>query len=356
MQNVSVAAGIFGSDAMDIAVRDLGPVRFLPVIRGRDGGFSAIFDGRSVWMFGDTPLNTAGVDGSEWRSSTWAWTDPVDARRGVSLREPLDANGAPGEFLPFTPEERAYNAAHDQDTVAGHEQSRWRLWPGPIVVDPRTHRAFVFYFKVMARNGPFDGVGQSIALWDSLDRAVVRPRVTPGADEPTLLSVRGDIPEVMGALAVHDSLYAVRCIQGGPGFPCIVSRVAFDDALVRSAWEFYAGGGRWTADWHQAIRVLDAGPMVSVHWNEHLRRYLAVYSPPLSSTIEMRTAEHVEGPWSPGQVIATGRPPASKDSWDYCGVAHAELQQAGGEREYVTYCRDTGNFTSELRLLEITFR
>jgi hypothetical protein len=38
--------------------------------------------------------------------------------RQACLHEPVDADGAPSEFLPFTAEEEAYNADYDRDTTA----------------------------------------------------------------------------------------------------------------------------------------------------------------------------------------------------------------------------------------------
>jgi hypothetical protein len=352
------APEVNGPDAIVASVRDLGPVRFLPVIRGRDGGYSTLFDGRSVWVFGDSPLNSQSVDGSRWRSSTWGWTAQLDARHGIALQEPLDRNGAPGEFLPFTPEELAYNKAHDRDALPDDQRSRWRLWPAPLVVDPKTGKAFVFYGKFMSRNGPwaFEAVGESIATWDTVERPPVRPEVAPGANEPTLLFPAGDAPAATSALAAGDWLYTFRCPRDGLTFPCILARVAFADALTRSAWRFFAGNGRWTDDWHAAIRVMNASPQASVYWNDHLGRYLAVYNTPLANTIEIRTAEHLEGPWSNSRVVLTGRAAVSKGAGDYCGMAHAELAQDHGRLEFFTYCRDTGWFTSEIRLVEIAFK
>jgi hypothetical protein len=100
---------------------------------------------------------------------------------------------------------------------------------------------------------------------------------------------------------------------------------------------------------------MNAAPMLSVHWNQFLGRYLAVYSTPLVNTIEFRTAERPEGPWSASQKIITGRPPAG-NNWDYCGMAHSELSRGHGRTEYVTYCRDIGSLLTEIRAVEVTFR
>src|SRR6185295_13879904 len=157
-----------GPDAEVIRVRELGPLKFRRTISGRDVGYSARFGDRSVWVFGDTILNSRAADGSRWRSSTWCWTSDFDARNGLSFNEPVDQRGAPGEFLPFTEEESAHNANHNREALPDDQRSRWALWPGPVVADLKTRKAYVFYSKVISRVGPwaFKNVGRSIAVWD----------------------------------------------------------------------------------------------------------------------------------------------------------------------------------------------
>jgi hypothetical protein len=346
-----------GPEAEVLRVRDLGPLKFPRIINGRDGGYSTRFAGRSVWVFGDSILNSRAADGSRWRSSTWCWTRDFDPHNGLGFHEPVDQRGAPSEFLPFTSEESAYNDAHNRETLPDEQRSRWALWPGPIVVGSGTGKAYVFYSKVFSRVGPwaFKSVGRSIAVWEELDRPPVRPQVRPAAAEPTLLFPEDEVPLGAGALVVADWLYAYACRQEGLAFACVLGRAKFAEALTRNAWQFFAGDGKWSSDTRAAVTVLRAAPMLSVHWNEHLSRYLAVYSTPLINTIEIRTALRPEGPWSASRVVVKGKTPLTK-TWDYCGMAHAELAHESGRIEYVTYCRETGFLRSELRLVEMTFR
>src|SRR5580765_7091363 len=295
-----------GLEARLESARDLGPIRFLRIIRGRDVGFSARFANRSVWVFGDTPLNSAGIDGYRWRSSTWAWISDFDAHDGLGVfHEPVDRNGTPREFLPFTDEELSYNSKHNQLDLPEAERSRWALWPGPLVVDSATGKAFVFYAKVFSRaTGPFDfeSVGESIALWERPERSPLRSQLRTRAGETTLLFPKGDAPLGSGALRAGDWLYSYGCQQQGMTFACIVGRARFAEVLKREAWRFFAGNDHWSEDWHAAVTVMSAAPMLSVHWNNRLGRFLAVYSTPLVNTIEIRTAPRPEGPWSTGRV------------------------------------------------------
>ena len=41
----------------------MGPLQASPSIQGRDGGYSGVFAGRSVWLYGDTVLSFEGEDG-----------------------------------------------------------------------------------------------------------------------------------------------------------------------------------------------------------------------------------------------------------------------------------------------------
>ena len=71
------------------------------------------------------------------------------------------------------------------------------------------------------------------------------------------------------------------------------ARVRFEDALRREAWQFFAGNARWSTDWKDALPVMNAAPILTVHWNGYLGKYLAVYSTPLENSISIRTAERI---------------------------------------------------------------
>ncbi|WP_044987303.1 DUF4185 domain-containing protein [Sorangium cellulosum] len=359
---VALLCGGCGADAPEVrvrAVRDLGALTFEPSIRGRDGGYSARWGDRSVWVFGDTTLEAPGADGSLWRSSTFCSTDDLDASDGLSsLTEPLDAAGAPGEFLPFTGEELEFNAAHFGPQAEGTCKedcgARYALWPGPIVVDEATGRALVFYSKLMGRAGGFnvDALGSSIAVWEGLDAPIVRPAVRPGAAEPTLI-FGADEPSFTAAALVREGLlYAYACACSGLTCPCLIARVPLAQATERGAWRFFSDGS-WVEGHGEAKPVMVGAPMMSVHWNEHAGRYVAIYSEPVSSEISVRTAPAPEGPWSDSEVAFTAEAPSTPEAWPYAGLGHAELAQEGGRVEYVTYFRETGFLEGELRLVEL---
>ena len=102
--------------------------------------------------------------------------------------------------------------------------------------------------------------------------------------------------------------------------------------------------------------VMDAAPMLSVHWNEHLGKYLAVYSNQLANTISIRTADRPEGPWSESRAVVECVVPPAGRIWSYAGLAHPEFARDNGKVECFTYYRETGAFTGEIRLVEVSFK
>jgi hypothetical protein len=338
--------------------RDLGALPFLEAIWGRDGGYSAFFGGRSVWVFGDTPLRRQAADGLQWRSSTWSWTRDADASDGIgSFDEQVDEKGEPYELMPFTADEAAFNAAHLGDGCRDDCGAQWRLWPGPIVVDPATGAALLFYGKIIARPGSFNfsGVGQSIATWAGPDVHPVRPETRPGAAEPTLLFPDGE-PQLGSAALLHEGqVYAYACESSWIVFPCKLARAPFERALERSAWRFFTGS-TWSEAPKDARSVMYGAPMMTVHWNAHLHRFVAFHIDSLAGNLVMHLADRPEGPWTEAMVLARARPTGDVTSFPYGALAHPELSREGGKVEYLSYTDPSGAFGGEMRFVEIRFR
>ncbi len=345
----------------DLAVKnvtELGPMPEHPFIRGRDGGYSAFVFGRSVWVYGDTVLETADAQGSNWHNNSFQWTEDLDAADGLSGFETSeDAAGAPREFLPQTVEEHAYNQAHRgdpcQETPCG---ARWALWPSALVWDAGQQRAIAFYSKIHAEPGDFNfyGVGSSLAVWSRFEDLPVRPELSPGSGEPTLLFA-GDEPS-FGSAAVIDGgwLYAYACQMEGFSKPCRLARVTPAQVTERSAWEFYAGQGQWSLEISRAEPVFEGNDILSVSYNPHLQRFLAVYNQPMDHRVMVRTAPAPEGPWSGAlEAFATLTPEGDPDGWIYDAQAHREFEQEGGRIQYVSYSRSTGFLQSEVRLVKL---
>jgi len=345
------------------SVQELEALEFPWVVATRDGGFSAQFKGRSVWVFGDTALRDCGL-GPAWRSSTWSAVDDDDASDGIGpFEDPLEADGCPGEFLPFNESEQAFNDVHFIDCAACAPEcpedcgARFALWPGPMVVRPDTGEALILYSKISARPGPwnFEALGVGLARWGATSLPVERPEVDSDLDDPSLLFGPEEPPFVSAALIHEGQLYAYACSVDWLNAPCKLARVELDHAFKRAAWSYYAGGGGWTQILDEAVTVVDGNPSMTVHWSGHLGAWVAIHSGIVSADVMIHTAPHPEGPWSDARVLFTGDPTDADEAWNYGGVAHPEFQEDDGRVEYVTYYRPGEDFDGEMRLVRVEF-
>jgi hypothetical protein len=323
----------FREDLLVESVREVGPI-WTPEVRGMCRSYSGQFEGRSVWVF-------------RARNGRWAWTDDQVASDGIRLYEPPYPVGGRRELLSLNDDEKAYNEEHR--TI---DQTEWYLTPGPVIADPDRGRALIVYGKFLeVPDGRDKRAGFSLAVWEHPDSAVVRPIVSPESEEPTLLFREVDPHLDAGALVDGGFLY----IYAADYVSCAVARASMGDVFDPDAWRFYAGDGEWTMDATRAVGVLPGAiPIVSVHRNEHLKKYLAVYGLPGRPRIHVRTADRPEGPWSPPRQIFEG--PPGHYGGDGGLIARPEFSREGGRIEYMTYCRPIGGFEGELRLIEVTFR
>jgi hypothetical protein len=263
------------------------------------------------------------------------------------LYEPIDALGNQRELLRLNDDERAYNNAHSTG-----DQTEWYLMPGPVIADPERDRDLIVYTKVFeVPDGQEKRAGFSLAVWQHPDSAVVRPIVSPESEEPTLLFGGDDPHLVAGALVDGGFLY----LYSADFVSCTVARAPMADVLDRTAWHFYAGDGKWTKDATLAAAVLPGMVAdISLHWNEHLEKYVAVNGGWGRVGIYLRTADRPEGPWSKSRQIVEGLPPTTGGNHGL--VAHPEFSRDGGRIVYMTYNHPTGGWQSEIRLVEVTFR
>jgi Domain of unknown function (DUF4185) len=344
------------SAAPTVKATDLGVVRWNPVIKGRDGGYSGLVGGRSVWVFGDTVLSVPGTDGDSWSDNTVSSTGDLDGSDGISLPQDLrDSTGAPVEFMPLTGREAEYNRAHRPPGCKDPCGAEFVLWPGALVPDPAHGRALVFFaeiWRVVGQPG-WRTLGEGVAI-GSLPGGLVRPIVRPGERNPTLLFTADQPPFGVAATVAGDLLYTYGCYTDFLSKPCDVARVPLADVLDLGAWQYLTAAGTWSPDLADAAPAFDGGSIMSVAWNGYLSSYLAVYSKIFDDRVAYRTAPSPEGPWSEEAIAFTGKPGVG-GSFDYSGLAHTEYQQDGGRLEYVTYVRAVAPFQSEMRLVQLDF-
>jgi hypothetical protein len=94
---------------------------------------------------------------------------------------------------------------------------------------------------------------------------------------------------------------------------------------------------------------------LSISWNSFLQQYLAMYSPPFSQNVVMRTAPNPEGPWSNEIVALVAMHPTSGNVYD--ALAHAEYASGGGQTIYVSYSRSTpAPFSIEVGLVQVQLK
>ena len=345
-------------------VRDLGPIPTNPDILGRDGGYSALFQGYSVWLYGDTFIAKADAQDRTLLSDSWSYTTDLNAQNGIAgFQEKLDSTGAPTMILPETPAEQAFNQAHNVNNCQAQPcGARWALWPSSIVVNPANNSALIFYGVVSAKPGAFNfqGIGTSVATWQNLQATPQRPTLNPPivADHPDLIFTQSEPGFGSAAFVSDGTLYAYGCGVGNNGLDkgCRLGKVDPSSAQNRSAWTFYAGNGNWSSKIGDAISVFTGGPgILSVSWNNYLQQYVAVYSAVFSQNVMIRTSPKPEGPWS-GEAVAFIAMQPTGGGNVYDAHSHSEYDSNGGQTIYVSYSRGTGTFTSEVRLVSLTLQ
>ena len=195
-----------------VSVTPLGTVQQNSVIYGRDGTFSALIGGRSVWTFGDTPISVPGVLGNSWDDNSLSWTTNLDASQGIDLNHDLlDPTSAPAEYLSYLSWERKYNYEHDKNhgtvTPCGAE---FAMWDGPVINDPARNRVLFYYYELYGGAPGIQGwetVGGGIAVYTP-ETGITRPIENPGSKIPTLLWGPKDLEYNSGALVVDDTLFS----------------------------------------------------------------------------------------------------------------------------------------------------
>jgi hypothetical protein len=337
---------------------DLGPIPANPDILGRDGGYSALFEGYSVWLYGDTFIAKANAEDQTLLSDSWSFTTDVNAQAGITgFHERLDSVGAPTMILPLTSAEEAFNQAHNVNNCQAQPcGARWALWPSSIVVNSANNSALIFYMVVSAQPGDFNfqGIGTSVAVWQNIQQQPQRPTLDPPivADHPDLLFTQNEPGFGSASFISNGTLYAYGCDYNTG---CQLGKVDPSAAQDRSAWTFFAGNGNWSAQIGDAVSVFNDASILSISWNAYLQRYLAVYSPPFSQNVVMRTSVNAEGPWSSEIVAFVAMQPTSGNVYD--AHAHAEYDSNNGQTIYVSYSRATpGLFSSEVRLVAVELK
>jgi hypothetical protein len=345
------------AEARVVSATDLGVLETTSQITARDGGYSAVFSGHSIWLYGDTFLSQPNEDNYGLISNSWSFTTDIDASDGITdFQEQVDSVGMPKAFLPMTNTEKSFNDLHNGDNCAEPPcYARWALWPGAIVIDPDKNWAYVFYNKIYAEPGDFNfkSVGQSIAVWKDFADPAERPEFSRVQDYPTLAFAEAEPAFGSAAMVVDTTLYVYGCDLDSLAKPCRLARVPLSDVLNLGAWEYYAGNSNWSPNLSDAKAVFKGNDIMSVLYSPYVERYLAIYSQPLDKQTMLRTAPSPEGPWSKAVKVFDATAPINNTGWVYDALAHPEYTAMGDNTIYITYSRQTALLTSEVRLVAV---
>ncbi|XP_037051271.1 uncharacterized protein LOC119085116 [Bradysia coprophila] len=106
----------------------------------------------------------------------------------------------------------------------------------------------------------------------------------------------------------------------------ITSRVRVNQFLDYGSYEFY-NGTNWVVNFTDASSLFNAAGEFSVHYDNRLQQYLAVYSDSFpSSDILARTATTPSGPWSkPIKLYSVPEMIGKSNKFCYSGKAHPQM-------------------------------
>ena len=299
---------------------------------GADGAYSIdLGHDRSLWLFGDTFVATSDAhtrNESEMVRNTigiQTGRDPTTAAMAFHWR--TDPDGSPASFFP--------------------EDGELWYWPnhgvrigedGPLVL-----------FLSVLKPTPEEGLGFGSAGWRAV--LVDNPDEDPQSWTPRPLEVpETPFDAVVGCGVVRQDGFVVALatrFEGSHGGHLF--RIREEDVAAGAAEpEWFAGSRGWVAqgsldgDPHEVMS--DAGPECSLHFDATIGRWVHVASRGFgATTIGVRVAERIEGPYSGAADAFT--PPESKadDPFVYAAKAHPQLD-TGGEGLAVTYATNSFEF------------
>ncbi len=362
-----------------LSTQAMGPITQNPLIVGRDGTWSAVIDGVSMWTFSDTKVVANNAKGDSLISNSRSWTTNFDASNGIDLTgNVLDSSGEPTESFPFTSDETAFNAAHAAiktgcttatDPLCGQQ---YAIWSAPIVAAPNSspYEGYFFY-KLLMRGGTIptrDVVGVGIAYLQN--GVMTRPILSPGTAHPTLMwqetspgaGASSYVAYYAGGIVLGNVLYMTSCdVIVSATHQCSLAQVPLANILTLSDWTYYNATNGWQSDPKQASILYPGSANGStIIYIAPLSEYMTMYTSKTGNNVVFRVASQLTGPWSAEQALFVGQPPINDVStdYDYDTFPHPEFQQQNGLVQYVTYVQhdgDLGQGGEQVQLVKVTF-
>ncbi|CAN5449430.1 hypothetical protein BH09PLA1_BH09PLA1_20810 [soil metagenome] len=351
--------------ALQVAsARDLGPqfVENPHRMVGQDGAFSIPLEGNdqngeALWFFGDTLVGARPTGHSIWQidgkvvgpwdmsgrgtfermiNNTALILPKQTGRHGLKdFRYLLDETGGLKTLLPLEGDEHP-------DQI--------RMWcQHGICIGERVYLSFIKVRMLAENTGPlpiaFEIIGSGLAVGRRREWKFTRLTGDSGEDDEDILW-RADQPHFATAFLEHPSdgcVYLFGTVQRDSKQSCYVA-CACDDVGNPGAYKYLASlEPKWSANVADAISVFDGMPSeLSVSFNRHLGKFLAVHSLDLSGKIVARTAPEPWGLWSEPVTLWTVQakhkfPRPYPITLIYAGKEHPELSSDSGRTIYLTY-------------------
>ncbi len=334
--------------------RDLGPQFTQNAHRmiGQDGAYSIPCGEQVLWYFGDTLTGKRTPGESLW----YPGGNPVgphdmSGRRGIERM--LNNTGL---LLPY---QDAQDGLSDFRYICDAHNALRTLIPLEADEHPDKHRVWclhgicldakvVLYFvKVeMLADGPFPVnfriVGSGMATGNSTEWVFRRTY----RDTSCILWGEHEPHFATAVLRSENDgwIYLYGSRQDSSGTQSAYLARSRPEHIDRAELYEYcvSSGPSWSPSVQAAVPVFQDMPNeLSVSFNRHLGRYLAVHSLGLTGDIVARTAPFPWGPWSSPTVLWSVRPvrerPLPYPPLVYAGKEHPELGRQNGQVLYITY-------------------
>ncbi|MFF9868992.1 DUF4185 domain-containing protein [Streptomyces sp. NPDC013953] len=246
--------------------------------------------GRVAVAFGDTfgegwEGTGAGPATADWRFNTLAHSTDTGLRDGMRIDSMVtDRPGHAAQVLPGDASAREVTVIPTAGISAGG-------------------RDFLFYMSVREWGPPGHWVTNyaGMAFSDDGGRSWTKPSTARRAAQG------GGSNFQMGALVRREGYVHLFGTPSGRFGDAHLARVAPERLLEPAAYGYWTASGWRTGAQDDAVPVMP-GPVgeLSVQYNTHLHKWLALHLDETRAAIVARTATHPAGPWSAGQVVVDG--------------------------------------------------
>ena len=299
-------------------------------ILGQDGSHSVAVDGVVYWTFGDTVLADR-----VFIPNSIAWSADTNAADCISLVSKSAEEGAVSLLPSQAPELTVWPAGMEATS------------PGKV---------HFFYASIVGTSlDDWKVAGVGLASFDT--KTLTAERAFDGE-----LPWPVGLPQPIRTIAEGGYVYVLLgTAQKQWRTDTILARVPSDEIESLGAYEYWqpadgADAGHWVAGlwdpergaWQPALNQIDAlwsqpglHNGVQVSHNDYLDRWLAVYSSGFMTSISVRSAENLTGPWDGPEATLidcqTYHPPPNDGLLCYTGAQQDVYTQDGGRTIYVSY-------------------